>query len=468
MLIALHGNATTTPRQRAYIQASDKSVAELARELGVNESTIRRWKARSDTADRSSRPHRLTTRFSLEEEAIAVELRTRLALSLDDALEVLRRCVRGDISRAALHRLWRRHGIAGAPPAVVTPGDPRQPFAPEPFGYVHADLKHLPRLEGRRAYVLVVIERATRFVHVDILADRSADTVAAAFERFLTSFGYPVHTVLTDNSLPRTRSGGSEFTDRFGGARWATRTAGTGRHAFDRVCRAHRIRHKLTRPYHPQTNGMVERFNRRIGDALAAHPPSGANAGRNRFASTQLRDDFIRRFVQDYNRTRLRCLDYQAPAERLAILSGHNTSAGMTKGGGGYSSRVSVMPSSLSLRCSAERSIPMKCAVREILPEKRRIWTRRYSRSNVSRASLSGAPMIALAPMLLFESPCRPSTSVGNRSRSMRPMRSPGARMIVRSTTLRSWRTLPGQSNACSAAKASLATLGGGTRRSLA
>lgn len=321
MLIALHGNATTTPRQRAYIQTSDKSVAELARELGVNESTIRRWKARSDTADRSSRPHRLTTRFSLEEEAIAVELRTRLALSLDDALEVLRRCVRGDISRAALHRLWRRHGIAGAPPAVVTPGDPRQPFAPEPFGYVHADLKHLPRLEGRRAYVLVVIERATRFVHVDILADRSADTVAAAFERFLTSFGYPVHTVLTDN--------GSEFTDRFGGARWATRTAGTGRHAFDRVCRAHRIRHKLTRPYHPQTNGMVERFNRRIGDALAAHPPSGANAGRNRFASTQLRDDFIRRFVQDYNRTRLRCLDYQAPAERLAILSGHNTHAGI-------------------------------------------------------------------------------------------------------------------------------------------
>lgn len=33
----------------------------------------------------------------------------------------------------------------------------------------------------------------------------------------------------------------------------------------------------------------------------------------------------------------------------------------------------SVMPSSFSFRCSADRSMPMKVAVREILPEKRRI-----------------------------------------------------------------------------------------------
>lgn len=319
MLIILHGNATTTPRQRAYIQASDKSVAELALELGVNECTIRRWKGRHDTADLSSRPHRLATDFSAEEEEIAIELRVRLALSLDDALEVMRRCVRGNISRSALHRLWRRHGISSAP-AAATPGTISQPFTPEPFGYVHADLKHLTRLEGQRAYVLVVIERATRFVHVDILADRSANTVAQAFDRFLTAFGHPVHTVLTDN--------GAEFTDRFGGAFYQTRKTGTGNHAFDRVCRARRIKHKLTRPYHPQTNGMVERFNRRIGEALATHPPSHTNACRNRFASCQQRNDFIQTFVQDYNRTRLRCLDYQAPTERLAILTGHNTKAG--------------------------------------------------------------------------------------------------------------------------------------------
>src|SRR5690606_38116008 len=48
--------------------------------------------------------------------------------------------------------------------------------------------------------------------------------------------------------------------------------------------------------------------------------------------------------------------------------------------------RVLPRPSDLSLRCKAERSIPMKAAVREILPENRSIWALRYSRSIASRA----------------------------------------------------------------------------------
>ena len=38
----------------------------------------------------------------------------------------------------------------------------------------------------------------------------------------------------------------------------------------------------------------------------------------------------------------------------------------------------------------------MNDAVREMFPEKRRIWMRRYSRSKLSRASRSGDPMIAI------------------------------------------------------------------------
>ncbi|WP_425285189.1 phage terminase small subunit-related protein, partial [Devosia insulae] len=52
MDLKLHANATTTPKTRAYIQASTASVADLAVELGVNESTVRRWKGRTSVADR--------------------------------------------------------------------------------------------------------------------------------------------------------------------------------------------------------------------------------------------------------------------------------------------------------------------------------------------------------------------------------------------------------------------------------
>ena len=59
MDIRLHKNATTTPARRAAIQASDKPVRELAREFGVSEDTIRRWRKRATTEDGSHTAHRL-------------------------------------------------------------------------------------------------------------------------------------------------------------------------------------------------------------------------------------------------------------------------------------------------------------------------------------------------------------------------------------------------------------------------
>ena len=248
MDLKLHANATTTPRTRAYIQQSPASVAALAAELGVSESTIRRWRKRTSVIDGSHRPKRLA-RLSLSpiEEQLILELRTKAGLPLDDIVEVMRRCVNDKLSRSAIHRCLQRHGVSrlADPPAAA----PHQRFEPVPFGYVHVDLKHLARLDGKPAYVFVAIERLTRFVHIEIVPQRDAVTIAACLQRFLAAFGHPVHTILTDN--------GSEFTDRFGDARWnKLARKPTGQHPFDKVCAGNRIKHKLTRPYHPQTNGI--------------------------------------------------------------------------------------------------------------------------------------------------------------------------------------------------------------------
>ena len=84
------------------------------------------------------------------------------------------------------------------------------------------------------------------------------------------AFPYVIHTVLTDNGmafadLPKNRNGP---TRRYLGA-----------HIFDRVCNENGIKHRLTKPYHPWTNGQAERMNRTVKDATikAFHYPDLEN-----------------------------------------------------------------------------------------------------------------------------------------------------------------------------------------------
>jgi transposase-like protein len=316
MELNLHANATTTPKVRAYIQCSKKPVAELANELGVSETTIYRWRGRTTVTDRSHTPKQLTTKLSPLEEALICELRTRLQLPLDDITEVMRRCVNPEISRSATHRCLKRHGLSKRP----MPGKPPVGiFEQATVGFIHVDLKHLPALERRRSYAFVAIDRATRYVYLEIHPRRDADTAAGFLKRFLAHFPHRVHTILTDN--------GSEFTDRFAvDMKNKPHDRPSGRHPFDRLCAKRKIDHRLTRPYRPQTNGLAERFNRRIAEAIGRQPKRGI--AHRRFASHADRDAFLYRFVNDYNHTRLKCLGYLAPSQVLNNPPGPNTKAG--------------------------------------------------------------------------------------------------------------------------------------------
>src|SRR6218665_1119969 len=331
MRVDLHANATTTPLTRAYIQRSTASVADLVAELGVSERTVRRWRGRSEVTDRSHRRHQLGQSTSPEEEALICGLRSDVGLGLDDLVEVMHRCVNPDLSRSAVYRCLRRYGMSG-PAERPVPEAPGR-FDIQPFGFVHVDLKHLTSLQHTKSYVFVAIERVTRFVHVEIVTSRDGETIAGCLEHFLIAFGHPVHTILTDN--------GSEFTDRFAvDMKGKPEGLPSGSHPFDKICAANGIKHRLTKPYHPQTNGMVERFNRRLAEAIRNAPKAARNNGKNRFDTHHERDDFIHAFVDAYNRTRLRCLNYIAPRQALANHTENNTSAGVTVGVGRLGDRT--------------------------------------------------------------------------------------------------------------------------------
>lgn len=263
MLIHLHKQATTTPKVRAAIQASDEPASTLADRFGTTEQTVYQWKHRESVNDRSQTPHRLQTTLTAAQEAVAVALRTTLLVSLDDLLSVVREFRNPNASRSGLNRCLRRHGVGNLRNLTVRAAKPRHSaFRTYEPGYIHIDVKYLPQMadETRRRYLFVAIDRATRWVFIRVFKAKTAANARRFLGDLERACPVLIHTILTDNS--------KEFTDRLFGLR---KRAATGEHAFDTLCTALDIEHRLTPPKSPQTNGMVERFNGRIEEVLQSH-----------------------------------------------------------------------------------------------------------------------------------------------------------------------------------------------------
>jgi transposase InsO family protein len=266
MAPGLHGSARTTPRVRAELQASQETTRRLAARYGLNPKTVAKWRRRGSTADAPMGPSRpRSSVLSETEEAIVVEFRRRTLLPLDDVLG----CLRGTIprlSRSALHRCLVRHGISRLPRDDER-ASKRKRFAETTIGYVHIDVCEL-RLAQGKLFLFLAIDRVSKFAHVAFFDANTKLNGAAFLRQVVAAFPYRLHTVLTDNGmafaeLPKNRGRHPEIEALFGG------------HVFDRVCDEHGITHKLTKPYHPWTNGQAERMNRTVKEATikAFHYP---------------------------------------------------------------------------------------------------------------------------------------------------------------------------------------------------
>ncbi len=254
----LHGSARTTPRVRAELQASKETSSALAKRYGLSRSTVTKWRARTTTNDAPMGPTTpRSTVLSAVEEAMIVEFRRQTLLPLDDVLGCLRDTI-PKLTRSSLHRCLERHGISRLP-ENPDQASKRGKFADTTIGYVHIDIRELRLAQGRFTMFLA-IDRVSKFTYVEFRDDAGKMNGADFLRSVIKVFPYAIHTVLTDNGmafadLPKNRGRSPEMEAIFGG------------HIFDRVCKQHGIQHKLTKPYHPWTNGQAERMNRTIKEA---------------------------------------------------------------------------------------------------------------------------------------------------------------------------------------------------------
>jgi len=249
---------------RRAIQVSEASVRALARRYGISPTTVQKWRKRQTVADAPMGPKQpRSTVLSVEEEAIIVAFRRHTLLPLDDCLYALQPTI-PHLTRSSLHRCLQRHGIARLPD---TDGDKpkRSRFKAYPIGFFHIDIAEVHTEEGR-LYLFVAIDRTSKFAFAE-LHEKATRRVAGDFLRHLiAAVPYRVHTVLTDNGTHFTTPGNTSSAAPeikavidAGETVWA--------HAFEYACAQNDIEHRLTKPYHPWTNGQVERMNRTLKDA---------------------------------------------------------------------------------------------------------------------------------------------------------------------------------------------------------
>ncbi|XP_070191283.1 uncharacterized protein [Littorina saxatilis] len=100
-----------------------------------------------------------------------------------------------------------------------------------------------PMSESKKQYILVSVDYATRYPEAVALKNIQADTVAEALWEMWTRLGIPDE-VITDQ--------GTQFTS----------------HLMKEVNDFLSIKHHMTAPFHPQANGLVERFNSTLKSML--------------------------------------------------------------------------------------------------------------------------------------------------------------------------------------------------------
>jgi transposase InsO family protein len=256
-MLAIHPNARTTPAVRAEIARSGEPTGELARRFGVSTETIRKWRKRgpAECQDRSSRPHRLPWKASEEERAVVCALRRATGFPLDDLTFVVAHFL-PHLDRDNVYRILKAAGLSRRP-AAATPERAAAKFKEYELGFVHMDVKHLPKLrtaggEWRKRYLFVAIDRRSRSVHLAVKDDETEASARAFLKEALAAFPFRITHLLTDR--------GSCFTAE----------------GFETACREFGVEHRKTRPYTPRTNGMAERFNGRVqrevlGITVAGH-----------------------------------------------------------------------------------------------------------------------------------------------------------------------------------------------------
>lgn len=159
-------------------------------------------------------------------------------------------------SPSTIYVISKRHGLNRLAPKMKR--NKRKIISERAGQLGHLDVHHLSRdlivSEKQRCYLVAVIDGCTRLAWADVVKDKTSLSVMFAALKCINvlnaEYGVRFEAMLTDN-----------------GKEVASRSNVEG-HPFERMLWELGIKHRYIRPYHPQTNGKVERLWRTMNEDL--------------------------------------------------------------------------------------------------------------------------------------------------------------------------------------------------------
>ena len=245
-------------------------VSQLAADHGVDPSTLYRWLSRyrlggrEALEPRSRRPHHSPNQTPVEVEEAIVLLRKQL---VEEGLDAGAETIQFHLGRlgfqapsiATIWRILRRRGFV-APQPAKRPRSSYCSFAAElPNQMWQADMTHWQLANGVKVEIVTFIDDCSRVVtgSYAVLVTKATD-VAEMFHKAAVAWGYPA-SLLTDN--------GCIFTAKHRG----------GKVVLESELEALGIAFKHGKPYHPQTQGKVERVQQTLKSKWLRHRPPAMN-----------------------------------------------------------------------------------------------------------------------------------------------------------------------------------------------
>jgi len=295
-----HPKAKTTVAIRKAIRECPLPAGKAAKKFNVNINTIYKWRRRAedDLQDRTNATKVISFTLTEFERHLICEMKKLTLFSIDDLLQVLKTFIPKLTYKNLYTTLKQNHLNRNE---YIVPKESKKnkvgKFKDYKEGFIHVDIKFLPKINGKRKYLFAAIDRRTRLVCAKIYDDKTKESSADFLNEIIDFFPFKINKILTDN--------GKEFTDKF----HKGKKRPSGNHIVDVICNKNNIEHRLTKPYTPKTNGMIERFNRRIQENVL---------DKFKFENVKELKKSIFRYLQEYNfYIKQKKLDYKSPISFL-------------------------------------------------------------------------------------------------------------------------------------------------------